>query len=121
MMIGMTEGVTTGRDHVRDQRIERAIKGSVHAVAGHLHNRSTIALHGGLGDGIVASHHGQHPIGLLLPKPGATFDIGKEKRDGLFRHAVHVPRQKQTDNFTVALMRGDGSVLPKSGGRGVDE
>ena len=25
MMIGMTEGVTTGRDHVRDQRIERAI------------------------------------------------------------------------------------------------
>ncbi len=25
MMIGMTEGVTTGRDHVRDQRIERAV------------------------------------------------------------------------------------------------
>jgi 3-deoxy-7-phosphoheptulonate synthase len=25
MMIGMTEGVTTGRDHVRDQRIERVV------------------------------------------------------------------------------------------------
>ncbi len=37
----------------------------------------------------MTSHQRQHPLGFLLPEPGATFDIGKEKCDGVFRHASY--------------------------------
>ncbi len=48
------------------------------------------------GDGIVARHYRPHPLGFLLPQPGAAFDIGEEKSDwGLFRHVIHVPSIRQ--------------------------
>ena len=44
----------------------------------------------------MARHHRRHPLGFLLPKPGAAFDIGEKKRDwGLFRHVIHVPSIRQ--------------------------
>ena len=81
-----------------DQRIERAVKRGVHAVAGHLHDRSAVAFDRCFGDGIVTRHHRRHPLGLLLPEPGAALDIREKKCDGsLFRHAVQVSSEAGTD------------------------
>ena len=39
----------------------------------------------------MTRHHQRHPLGLLLPEPGAALDIREKKCDGsLFRHVVHV-------------------------------
>lgn len=60
----------------------------------------------------MTRHHWRHPLGFLLPKPSAAFDVREQERDGsLFRQVIRVPSQSRAD-VTAALAWAEAAVLP---------
>jgi hypothetical protein len=59
------------------------VERSVYSVAGHFHHSAAIIRHGRAYNRVMVRQRGTHPLGFLLPKPGAALDVREKKcRDG---------------------------------------
>ena len=61
-------------------RVEGIIKSGVNAVACRLDDHAAVRLHRSARDCVMSRQCLAHPLGFVLPEPGAAFDVGEEKR-----------------------------------------
>ena len=61
--------------------VEGILECGIHADAGHLDDDAAVALDRRPDHRVVARQRVLHPLGLLVPKPSAAFDLGEQKGD----------------------------------------
>ena len=79
-----TLSVQGGAEGLRSSR-----KSGMDAIAGGLDDAALILLGSGAKEHVVASQGRAHGVGMRLPQPGASLDVGKKKRHGSGRQAAH--------------------------------
>ena len=63
------------------KRVLRVVKYGVHPIASHLHDNAAVLLNRRPRQSVVLRKRPRHPVTLLLPQPGASFDVSKHDSD----------------------------------------
>jgi hypothetical protein len=73
------------------ERIGRPRESSTKGVANRSEDDAVVGFNAVTHDRVVAGERVGHCVGVLLPAPGAAFNIGKEKGDRPDRQISHSP------------------------------
>ena len=87
-------------------RIERIVKGRVHAVARHLHDGALVSFDCSSQDRVVACQRQAHALGFLLPQAGAALDVGEQIGCDCGRYLHAEPFKRATDRYSKSATRG---------------